>query len=186
MLKSSMALVITLGALACATNDKSDTIQTVASSTVSKSQSTPTLATPSAATDNDTTVVTMQDTAVLNGADLTCVPGTLRANDTLTLRMETPHGDYLTATQPDKTLFFIVYPRFDDPSRKFSLMPSEEFKTTASLRLPATFRAKPWIYGRDSTEQFFSRPGKYVLWVGENLESDINRHAVKCEVVFQP
>jgi len=185
MLKSSIAFAITLCALACATNDKSDTIQTAASSTVSQSQST--LPTPSAATtDNDTTAVTMQDTAILNGADLTCVPGTLRANDTLTLRMETPHGDYLTATQPDKTLFFIVYPRFDDPSRKFSLMPSEEFKTTASLRLPATFRAKPWIYGRDSTETFFSRPGKYVLWVGENLESDINRHAVKCEVVFQP
>lgn len=185
MLKPFMALAITLCALACATSDKSDTMQTAASSTVSKSQST--LApSPAATTDNDTTAVTMQDTAILSGAALTCVPRTLRANDTLTLRMETPHGDYLTANQPDGSLFFIVYPRFDDPSRKFSLMPSEVFKTTASLRLPANFRAVPWHYGRDSAETFFSRPGKYVLWVGENLESDINRHAVKCEVVFQP
>ena len=100
--------------------------------------------------------------------------------------MQTPHGDYLTANQPDGSLFFIVYPPFDDPSRKFSLMPSDQFKTTARLQLPADVRAIPWHYGRDTTEIFFRHPGKYVLWVGENLESDINRHAVKCEVVYQP
>ena len=132
------------------------------------------------------TATISQSHLATTGSAFTCTPRTLRRNDTLTLQMQTPHGDYLTANQPDGSLFFIVYPRFDDPSRKFSLMPSERFKTTASLRLSANFRAIPWKFGRDTTEVFFTRPGKYVLWVGENLESDINRHAVKCDVVYQP
>src|SRR3989442_10300032 len=152
MLKSSTALAaITIFAVACTTKDNSETTPNAANTTVSKSQ--PTLGPRSAApTDNGTTAASVHDTAVATGAALTCVPRTIRTSDTLTLRMKTPHGDYLTANQPDGSLFFIVYPRLDDPSRKFSLMPSEVFKTTAILRLPANFRAIPWKYGRDSTE----------------------------------
>jgi len=116
---------------------------------------------------------------------LTCMPKTFGPNDTLTLRMKTPHGDYLTANHPDGTIFFIVYPQFGEPSRKFSLVPSERFKTTSTLQLPATLRANPRVYMRDSTvETLFSQPGKYILWVGENLESDFNPRSVSCSVTF--
>lgn len=117
---------------------------------------------------------------------LTCSPKVLGPNDTLTLEMKTPHGDYLTANQPDGSLFYIVYPKLGDPSRKYSLVPSETFKSVPVLRLPSNFRAIPWKYGRDTTERFFNRPGRYLFWVGENLEGDLNPRAVSCEVVFRP
>lgn len=37
---------------------------------------------------------------------LTCTPTSATLKDTITLRMETPHGEYLTVTQPDSTSFF--------------------------------------------------------------------------------
>ena len=171
--------------IGCAKSERSsETPSTTVSSTVATVEPAP--GSMGGAPISQETTATSTNGPSAAGSPFTCVPRTLRRNDTLTLRMQTPHGDYLTATQPDGSLFFIVYPRFDDPSRKFSLIPSEQFKTTGSLRLPADFRAKQWTYGHDSTEVFFKRPGKYVLWLGENLESDINHHSVKCEVLYQP
>jgi hypothetical protein len=185
MTMSKVLAALTLCAMACAKKERSENPSMTVSSTVATLQSSSS-STSSTQGNHATVAPAQQDTPSSNSSALTCIPKILRAHDTLMLRMQTPHGDYLTANQPDGSLFFIVYPPFDDPSRKFSLMPSDQFKTTARLQLPADVRAIPWHYGRDTTEIFFRRPGRYVLWVGENLESDINRHAVKCEVVYQP
>lgn len=124
-------------------------------------------------------------TDTTTSSSLTCTPQVMRPGDTLILRMETPHGEYLTANHPDGTLFFIVYPQFDVPTRKFSLLPSRRFKTVRTLGLPANLRANPRVYGRDTTvETLFSRSGEYVLWVGDNLESDYNSRSVSCRVTF--
>jgi hypothetical protein len=170
---------------ACRNGDRSTEMPSTTVSTAVANVESRSAPATSAIVSSETTAIS-RSSANASESRFTCIPGTLGRNDTLTLRMRTPHGDYLTATQPDGSLFFIVYPRLDDPSRKFSLIPSEQFRKIAVLRLAANFRAIPWKYGRDTTEAFFSRPGKYVLWVGENLESDINHHAVKCDVLYQP
>lgn len=116
---------------------------------------------------------------------LTCSPSVLRARDTLTLRMKTPHGDYLTATAPDGTIFFIVYPSLGEPTRKYSLVPSEPFKATHTLRLPAEVRATPRVYGRDTIlETVFTQSGTYLLQMGANLESDFSSKPSECRVRF--
>lgn len=98
--------------------------------------------------------------------------------------MNTPHGEYLIATQPGDSLFYIVYPQFNDPQRRYSLMPSDSFKQIATLRVPADTRAVPWYYGRITTlAPLFPRPGKYVLTMGERLEGGEAR-AVRCNVTF--
>jgi len=115
---------------------------------------------------------------------LTCTPTNFGPNDTLSLRMNTSHGDYLIATQPGDSLFYIIYPQLNVPTRKYSLIPSAEFKQMETLRLPADVKAVPWYAGRDTTvAPLFPRSGKYVLTIGEKLEGD-NARAASCTVTF--
>jgi hypothetical protein len=113
-----------------------------------------------------------------------CTPTTFGPHDTLTLRMRTQHGDYLTATPPSGTVYFIVYPTLGEPTRRYSLVPSEAFKTMSTLRLPASVTATPRIAGRDTIpETFFARSGNYVLYLGQNMETDYPK-SVSCRVRF--
>jgi hypothetical protein len=115
---------------------------------------------------------------------LTCSPGSIGPNDTLSLHMNVPHGDYLIATQPGDSLFYIIYPQLNTPRRKYSMIPSEEFKQMETLNLSSDVKAVPWYYGRDTTlAPLFPRPGKYVITMGENLEGDAGRGA-SCTVTF--
>jgi hypothetical protein len=115
---------------------------------------------------------------------LTCTPTNFGSNDTLTLRMNIPHGDYLIATQPGDSLFYVIYPQLNVPNRKYSLIPPEAFKQIKTLRLAADVKAVPWYAGRDTTvAPLFPRSGKYVLTMGERLESDKAR-AASCTVTF--
>lgn len=116
---------------------------------------------------------------------LTCTPSTFAAGDTLTLLMRTPHGNYLIATQPGDSLFYIIYPQLNVPTRKYSLIPSDAFTTTRTLRVPANLRAVAWYYGRDTMlVPLFTRPGKYTLTMGEKLEGDYSARSVSCSVKF--
>ena len=115
---------------------------------------------------------------------LACAPTNFGPDHTLTLRMSVPHGVYLIATQPGDSLFYIIYPQLNMPTRKYSLIPPEEFKQMDSLKLPWNVKAVPWYAGRDTTlAPLFPRPGKYVLTMGENLEGDHPRGA-SCTVIF--
>jgi hypothetical protein len=122
-------------------------------------------------------------TDVKNGS-FSCTPNTFGPHDTLTLRMRAPHGDYLTATPPGGTVYFIVYPTLGEPTRRYSLVPSEAFKGMSTLRLPASVTATPRIAGRDTIpETFFARSGNYVLYLGQNMETDYPK-SVSCRVRF--
>jgi hypothetical protein len=121
---------------------------------------------------------------VLPEPSLTCTPTTFGPNDTLTLAMKVPHGDYLIATQPGDSLFYVIYPERSGSTRNYSLIAPESFKQTAMLRLPGDVKAVPWYAGRDTTvAPLFPRPGKYVLTMGENLAGD-NARAASCRVTF--
>ena len=116
---------------------------------------------------------------------LSCAPDTLGAGDTLTLSMKTPHGDYLTVTPPNGPVHFIVYPQFGIPRRRYSLIPSEDFRRVAVLRLPSDIRAIARVRGRDTIpEPVFTDAGKYLLRMGENLESDYGNRNYTCPLVF--
>ena len=61
---------------------------------------------------------------------LSCSPTTFSSGDTLTLRMWTPHGHYLTVTRSDRIAYFIVYPPVGTKPN-YSLMPSDDFANLA-------------------------------------------------------
>ena len=115
---------------------------------------------------------------------LTCSPDTIGPNDTLILRMQTPHGGYLAVVQPDRSTYFVIDPYIQSRhSLKYSLIPAEQFQQMAILRLPTDVSAPPRVYGRDSIlEPVFGKPGKYKIEVGENLEGDYSNRVTECIV----
>ena len=117
-----------------------------------------------------------------------CTPKSFGPRDTLTFRMETLHGDYLTVRTPADVFYYFVYPQGGLPTRSYSVVvPSEAFKTMSTLRVPGDIRLPPQVYGKDTIpEVVFSRPGEYVVNMGENLPSDHTGPPYICRVMFTP
>jgi hypothetical protein len=99
--------------------------------------------------------------------------------------MEPPHGDYLVVTQPDSTAFYLVYPN-PDVTPRFLLMSSEVFAELPQVRFRADVRSKPQIFGRDTLEPIFQKPGKYTLMIGYKLESERSSGVYRCTVQLAP
>lgn len=115
------------------------------------------------------------ESAAADDSVLACNPTDLRVSDTLALRLPRPHGPYLAVQAPDSTMYFLVFPagRDSSPGARLSLMPADSFVSLASLRLPVRdLRAVPWVFGRDSAEIVFARPGLYRVLVAHDLETD--------------
>jgi hypothetical protein len=152
-----------------------------------------TVSAPSAKIDSAPKPTAVLDSPTVNGAlqtddslpPLRCIPNTFGPSDTLTLQMRTPHGDYLTVTPPKGTVHFIVYPQWGIPRRRYSLLPSEDFRRVATLKLPSNVQAIARVINRDTIpEQVFSEPGEYVLRMGENLEGDYGNVSYTCALHF--
>jgi hypothetical protein len=127
--------------------------------------------------------VPVADTDTEPSEPLACTPKSVGAGDTITLRMKSPHGGYLSVTRADGTVYFLVYPQLGDPRRKYSVVPSEAFKQLRTFRLSADIRVPPRVYGRDTIpEQVFASPGRYELRMGENLESDFGPKTFACHI----
>jgi hypothetical protein len=122
----------------------------------------------------------VMDTSI-NAPGLQCAPTVITRRDTITLRMENPHGEYLEVTQPNGTLFYLIYPHPREPPN-YLLMSSEAFTEMPTIRFLADVRSKPRIYGRDTLEPVFQEPGKYVLMIGSNLESERGSQIHKCTI----
>lgn len=154
-----------------------------ASSTVSRAPDTSSQVTDSVIGDaDDESVPPMEDSIAFN-----CTPKSLGPHDTLTLQLETPHGGELMLLTPDDVYFSFVDPQPKDSTRKYSIVRSEDFKTMTTLKVPADIRFPPMVYGKDTIpEAVFSRPGQYVLQMGDKLESDHTGPPYICKVMFAP
>jgi len=131
---------------------------------------------------DDESVPPMEDSIAFS-----CTPRSLGPRDTLTLQLETPHGGELMVLTPSDIYFSFVYPPHEDAKQKYSLVPSEDFKTMSTLKVPADIRLPPHVYGRDTIpEAVFSRPGQYTLQMGDKMESDHTGPPYICKVMFTP
>ncbi|HJP60851.1 MAG TPA: hypothetical protein VJ865_12665 [Gemmatimonadaceae bacterium] len=116
---------------------------------------------------------------------MTCAPTTFGLGDTLTLQMQIPHGHYLWVTRSDRIAYLIVYPAQGELKAKYSLVPSDEFASVATMQLPAEIEAVPYVYGRDTIrERVFSEPGNYLLEVGDNFGTDLGASPPSCNLTF--
>jgi hypothetical protein len=154
-----------------------------AASTVSRAPDTSSQAPDSVIGDaDDESVPPMEDSIAFS-----CTPRSLGPRDTLTLQLETPHGGELMVLTPSDVYFSFVYPQSGGSTQKYSIVPSESFKTMSTLRVPADIRLPPHVYGRDTIpEPVFSRPGQYTLQMGDKMESDHTGPPYICKVMFTP
>jgi hypothetical protein len=114
-----------------------------------------------------------------------CTPRSLGPRDTLTLQLETPHGGELMILTPSDVYFAFVYPPGDNHAQKYSIVQSEDFKTMSTLKIPAGIHLPPLVYGKDTIpEAVFSRPGEYILQMGDKMESDHTGPPYICKVMF--
>ncbi|MDP9279298.1 MAG: hypothetical protein M3P00_07750 [Gemmatimonadota bacterium] len=122
-----------------------------------------------------------------DSTEFSCTPRSLGPRDTLTLHLATPHGGELMVLTPSDVFFSFVYPQLEDPTQKYSIVPSEDFKTMSTLKVPADIRLPPKVYGKDTVpEAVFSRPGQYVLQMGDKMESDHTGPPYICKVMVTP
>jgi hypothetical protein len=131
---------------------------------------------------DDESVPPMEDSVEFN-----CTPKLLRPHDTLTLQFDTPHGGELMLLTPSDIYFSFVDPDLRDSTRKYSIVPSEEFKNMSTVKVPADIRLPPMVYGKDTIpEAVFSQPGQYILQMGDKLQSDHTGPPYVCKVMFTP
>jgi hypothetical protein len=153
-----------------------------ASTTVSRTPVTSSEVTDSVIGDADDESVAPKEDSIA----FSCSPKSLRGHDTLTLQFDTPHGGELMLLAPGDVYFSLVYPP-DDRRQKYSIVRSEEFKTMSTLKVLADIRLPPSVYGKDTIpEAVFSRPGQYLLQMGDNMESDHTGPPYICKVMFAP
>jgi len=108
-------------------------------------------------------------------------PSVVTVKDTITLRMEIPHGEYLAIMGPDSAMFFLSYPNPTEP-RSWFLAQADSFAQMQTIRFRADVRSRPRVYGRDTLEAVFAKPGNYVLTVGHKLESEHASEIQTCTV----
>jgi hypothetical protein len=121
-------------------------------------------------------------------SNLTCEPRVLRQSDVLTMRMPTPHGPTMMAIAPDSTQYLVVFHGEGQPDRakRKSFAPPETFAKTPEINLdPKLVTAGAWVFGRDTNELLFTKPGVYRLLVGSDMETDGPRYA-ECLVQYEP
>jgi hypothetical protein len=117
---------------------------------------------------------------------LSCAPKSLGPRDTLTLRMETPHGGELSIHSPDDVFYVVVAPEYDTSAARFAVVPNASFKTMSTLKVPADLRLPPRLYGRDTIpEPVFNRSGEYTVLMGENMASDHTGPPFICKISVQ-
>lgn len=116
-----------------------------------------------------------------------CDPKSLRPGDTLTFRMETPHGGELSIHSPDDVFYTVVAAANDTSESKFAAVPSETFKTMSSLKVAADLRLPARVFGRDTIrEPVFHHPGDYTVTMGDHLASDYTGLLYTCTISFTP
>ena len=121
-----------------------------------------------------------QDGYKSNANVLSCSPSVLGPNDTLVLRLGPKHGSELAIRRlHDRTSYFLVVS--GPPAEMTQLMTTEAFSRAKEVKIPARYEATPWA--SDSKKApIFSKSGKYVVQVSNNLESHGGGHY--CNVQF--
>lgn len=139
----------------------------------------------SAAPTVDTQPQPVSEITVTGPQSLRCDPGTFSSDDTLTLAMNAPHGAFLAVIAPGGRWFYLIHTFGGFPGYSPSVIPPQSFQVMPVYRIPASVRARPAIYGRDSLEAVFDRPGEYRIVLAEKLGTDYGPPPVECVVDYR-
>jgi hypothetical protein len=115
----------------------------------------------------------------VNNRVFSCAPSTLRPGSDLQLKLAKVHGRELGVQRlVDNTWFFLVVA--SPPSGTPQLMSTKAFSAARTVRIPANYRTTNW--GTQQIQTIFSQPGRYELYVSDNLESEDGGYKCKLTV----
>jgi hypothetical protein len=118
--------------------------------------------------------------------NLECLPRVIGPKDDLRIKMGQPHGSSMFISGPDQTPFIVVFHPGSDRGARQSMMTPERFKALDEIGLKvSTFKAGVWVFGRDTNENVFVKPGTYRIRVGDDMETDGPSYA-ECLVTYRP
>jgi hypothetical protein len=127
----------------------------------------------------------------LDAPNFQCAPRQFTNRDTIILRAEVPHGGQLSVSAPDSTNFYLVFPP-DWDKQSVTLMPTDTFANALITRFRGDIRGRPRVYGRDTLEPIFRKPGRYTFFLASNLATDYDtdeeedRAVWKCTITLLP
>ncbi|MCH7421018.1 hypothetical protein HT094_01990 [Shewanella sp. ZOR0012] len=109
---------------------------------------------------------------------VSCIPRELGRDDVLRVNLSEHHGKELALYRHDENLWLFLVVG-SPPSTMKSLMSSPQFESAKKIEISPTTTGYRWD-NKSANETIFSKPGKYTLYVSENLESEDGGY--KCEL----
>ncbi len=111
-------------------------------------------------------------------AMVSCTPRELGDDDVLLVNLSGNHGKELALYRHDENLWLFLVVG-SPPSTMKSLMSSQQFESAKEIEIAPTTTGYRWD-NKGGNETIFSKPGKYTLYVSEDLESEVGGY--KCEL----
>lgn len=102
--------------------------------------------------------------------------------ETILLRFQTPHPQFLGVVDPDGKFFYIVFPAASAVGNLTPLVDSKAFVRLDRLEIStAQLKADPYKYGVTENQPVFTKSGAYAFILGDNLHTDdpTTMHRVK-------
>jgi len=114
-------------------------------------------------------------------AALKCSPKIVNIGGEVVLTLGPNHGNELAIYRESEELWLFLVVG-SPPEGMSSLMPPKEFASVSTVAIGATTTGFRWdVVG--GNEVVFKKPGKYTVYVSENLESEYGGY--KCELLVK-
>ncbi|WP_226705018.1 hypothetical protein [Microbulbifer elongatus] len=114
-------------------------------------------------------------------SELSCSSTELNPSETLQVKLGGHHGSELAVYRHDDNLWLFMVVG-SPPTGMVSLMSPQEFEGAKSFVISPKTTGYRWD-SVGANEVIFSKPGKYTLYVSENLESELGGY--KCDLVVK-
>jgi hypothetical protein len=120
-----------------------------------------------------------------NSRVLKCTPKTLNGDQPLVLSLGPTHGRDLAVRRVAGDIWYYLVMASPPPPMK-SLMSRQAFSEAHQLILPMDTIGYHWDdkTGKGAGERIFSKPGRYIVYTSDNLESEDPGN--KCTVNYAP
>ena len=102
---------------------------------------------------------------------LKCTPSTLKGDQPLVLTLGPVHGQDLAIRRMTGNIWFDLIMASPPPPMKL-LMSRQAFSEARQLIIPADTIGYHWINGKGVGERIFAKPGRYIVYTSDNLESE--------------
>ena len=111
---------------------------------------------------------------------LSCTPRQLNSDAILVISLGKRHGKEMAIQRQSDGIWYMLV-LGAAPTEMRELMSPEQFSGAAKVRIASTTTGYRWTKNQQN-ERIFTSPGKYTVYVSDNLETETSGH--KCEATY--